>query len=183
MPAMFSDLARRRGLVTKGGAAFDALRAAPRPPRRARTFTEMMAATTAPRPARNQAVRVSVAKAAEAEDQRLIIAWASVIERDGREVVDRQGDIIGRAELEAAAEEFARGPRTLKLAHDGDPIGEIVQSLVWSPETAAAVGVEWNGVTGWLVVARVTDDEAWRAVKSGELRALSIGGVGRRVPT
>jgi hypothetical protein len=109
------------------------------------------------------------------EDQRYIAGWASVIEKDGKPVVDSQGDQIDEADLVEAAHAFMRDARVGKVLHAGPDAIEIVESLVVRPEVAKAMGIASNS-TGWWIGAKVHDDAAWVRVKSGELRSLSIAG-------
>lgn len=109
------------------------------------------------------------------EDQRFIAGWASVIAVDGKPVVDRHGDQIDEVDMVEAAHTFMRDARVGKVMHAGPDAIEVVESLCMTPSIAKAMGVECNR-TGWWVAARVHDESAWARIKSGELRALSIGG-------
>jgi hypothetical protein len=110
---------------------------------------------------------------------RTVWGWASVIEEAGQPVVDLQGDVITEPDLVAAAHRFA-AVRTIKAMHQGEPIGELVESLVLTKSLQQALGVDL-GLVGWIIGARITHDDAWAAVKAGHLPAFSIGGTGVRV--
>lgn len=117
-----------------------------------------------------------------AEERRLITAWASVTkDADGNPVVDSHGDIIETSNLdEIVIKSFARGG----LSKGGEmhvDIGgaDIVQWLVVDSEEREALGFG-KGQEGLIVKMRITDDELWGRIKSGELCELSIGGEGVR---
>ncbi len=111
---------------------------------------------------------------------RTVWGWASVIEEDGQPVVDLQGDVITEPDLLQAAHAFS-DVRAIKAMHAGQPIGVLVESLVFTHALQKALGVDL-GLVGWLIGARIDDAAAWEAVKSGQLPAFSIGGTGVRVP-
>lgn len=113
------------------------------------------------------------------EEQRMVYGWASVATENGEPVVDVQGDIIKMAVLEKAATEFMLDHRVAKAMHDGDGIGEVVHSFPLSTELAKSLGVA-SPREGWLIGMKVHSDDVWKRVKSGELRAFSIGGKGVR---
>lgn len=116
------------------------------------------------------------------EEQRLVFGWASVIEEDGEAVVDKHGDVIEPAELVNAAQNFVSDFRKAKAMHMGAPIGEIVESLVFTDDVQKALGINLKKV-GWFIGMKVHDDKIWKAFKSGELAAFSIGGFGEREET
>jgi hypothetical protein len=113
------------------------------------------------------------------DDLRVVWGWASVITEKGIPVVDLQGDVITEPDLVEAAHGFA-SVRTMKVMHGGDPIGEMVESVVLTEALQKSLGIDL-GVTGWLIAAHITDDTAWAAIKAGKLPAFSIGGQGERV--
>jgi hypothetical protein len=59
-------------------------------------------------------------------------------------------------------------------------IGTIVESLIVTPELKKALALPAETPIGWIVTAKVDDDETWERVKSGELAAWSIGGKAER---
>lgn len=113
-------------------------------------------------------------------DKRLVWGWASVIENAGETVVDHQGDVIDEETLITAAHKFIADARKAKVMHDGDVIGEIVESLVFTKEIQKSLGID-VGKVGWFICMKVNDPDVWARVKDGELRAFSIGGVGERM--
>lgn len=113
------------------------------------------------------------------EDQRIAFgrAYTSVIK--GRPVVDNDGDLVEVAELEKAAQAFA-SQRAIKVTHRGRQTGELVESLVTSPDKARAMGLPADSDVAWWVGVRIDDGDAWAAVKRRELREFSFGGDGVR---
>lgn len=99
----------------------------------------------------------------------------------GRPVVDADGDLVTPAELERTAHAFA-GKRQLKVVHKGRAAGEMVESIVTTPDKAEALGLPANGDIAWWVGVRVDDAETWALVESGVLKEFSIGGDGERSP-
>lgn len=109
------------------------------------------------------------------EEQRMVYGWASVISERGIAVIDSQGDIIEADELLKATTEFMKDARIAKVMHTGSQMGEVVHSFPLVFEIAKGLGIKCDK-EGWIVGVYVKDDEAWQAVKSGELPAFSIGG-------
>lgn len=103
------------------------------------------------------------------EAQRLVFGVLSeVIKADGTPVVDSEGDIIPVAELEKAAYEHVIWSRKADQMHDGQSIGELVESFVSTPEKRAAMGIGKadDQSVRWWVGYRVTP-EAFASVKAG----------------
>ncbi len=113
-------------------------------------------------------------------DKKLVWGWASIIEVNGEPVVDHQGDMIDEETLVVAAHKFIADARKAKVMHDGDVIGEIVESLVFTKEIQKALGID-VGKVGWFICMKINNADVWKRVKDGELKAFSIGGVGERV--
>lgn len=109
------------------------------------------------------------------EDQRIVYGWASVIEKDGEAVVDKQGDVIEEGELIEAVHEFVSDSRVGKVMHDGGQTSRIVDSIVMTKDLQKALGIDL-GKVGWLVGVKIDDDETWNLSKSGKLPMFSIGG-------
>lgn len=115
------------------------------------------------------------------EDLRLVSGWASVVEENGVPVVDRQGDVIEPREMQKAAHDFMSDMRVGGIMHirnkSGEPVkvGEIVDSIFFSDDIQKSLGIHL-GRQGWFVTMKVTDDDIWDMVKSGVLKAFSIGG-------
>ena len=109
------------------------------------------------------------------DDQRIIYGWASVTTYKGELVVDLQGDVIKTDTLHKSINEFMKGVRVGKLNHSGEQVGQIVHSFPMSKEICEALGIQ-SDKEGWITGYHVTNDELWKAVKSGEYAEFSIGG-------
>lgn len=111
--------------------------------------------------------------------------WASVIEENGKPVLDSQGDLIvmddsadGKG-LRSAAHHFVKSAREAKAMHAGDRIGDVVESVIIDDDFAKAHGIT-HGKRGWWIGMEIADPAIQKRVASGEYRAFSIGGAGRR---
>jgi hypothetical protein len=113
------------------------------------------------------------------DEQRLIYGWASVITEKGVPVVDLQGDIIEADVLVKAVNEFMENVRVGKTMHVGEETGKVIHSMPITKEIGDALGIQ-SDLEGWIVAYKVYDDSVWDRVKSGELRAFSIGGRAQR---
>ena len=114
------------------------------------------------------------------EDQRLVYGWASIIYENGEPVTDSQGDIIAEDDLLEAAHNYVSQYREAKAMHEGEQIGEVVESLVFTSDVQKALGIDLNKV-GWFIGMKIHDDEIWRQFRDGSLSSFSVGGRGRRV--
>lgn len=112
-------------------------------------------------------------------DQRMVWGWASVITENGVPVVDSQGDVIKSETLMKAATDFMLSTRVTKEMHMGGKVGEFIHSLPLTKDIADALGIK-SDKEGWIVACKVYDDAVWQKVKSGELKAFSIGGRAKR---
>lgn len=116
------------------------------------------------------------------DDQMLVYGWASVTEKDGQIVVDSQDDVITTDDLVKAAHEFVLSSRRHADMHmAGSHVGDIVESLVFTADVQKALGIDL-GQIGWFIGVKVSDPAVWKRIKSGEYKAFSIGGTGKRVP-
>ena len=115
-------------------------------------------------------------------DEQLVFGWAWVSpNKDGTLVIDSQGESIETAELEKAAYDFMLNARTANAEHTATDIGEMVESLVITPEKAKAMGLPDTQQTGWWIGVHITDAEQFARVKAGEFRMFSIEGVAGEV--
>jgi hypothetical protein len=119
-------------------------------------------------------------------DKRQVFGWASITHRNGRPVVDRQGDYIALEEVEKSAYDYVVksrvGGRQHRRTDDGAAFhaADLIESMVMTPEKAEAMGAGTDGTMGWWVGFKVNDDESWADVKSGKATAFSIHGKGKR---
>lgn len=110
---------------------------------------------------------------------RYVRGWASVVTVNGQSVSDWQGDVIPMEELRKAAHAFVTDARVAKAMHRGEAVGEVVESVIVDDEFAKAVGATTPN-RGWWIGMKITDQNIRKRVRSGELRAFSIGGRGKR---
>lgn len=110
---------------------------------------------------------------------RYVRGWASVVSVDGQSVVDHQGDVISIDDLTKAAHKFISDQRVAKAMHQGTAIGEVVESVIVDDEFAKALGAT-STQRGWWIGMQIHDDGIAKRIASGEYRAFSIGGSGRR---
>jgi hypothetical protein len=108
-------------------------------------------------------------------DQHLIFGWASVVEKNGKAIIDKQGDVIPVSELENAAYEFTLNSRTHGDMHRTHGGAKLVESMVFSKDKQKALGIDL-GQVGWWVGFKVHDEELWAAHKRGDRPEFSIGG-------
>lgn len=110
------------------------------------------------------------------EEQKLVFGWLSVIEENGEEIVDLQGHVIDEATLEAAAYDMVLNGCDAGEMHERIGIGAgLVECMVFTKAKQEALGIDLAKVGLW--VGFKVDDEAFAKVKSGDLRAFSLGGV------
>ena len=119
------------------------------------------------------------------EDKRQVFGWASIVEVDGKPVIDRQGDWITPEEIEKAAYQYVLNSRKAGHQHkrDGDQpfhAGDMIESFVMTPEKVEKMGLPEETPIGWWVGYKIHDDDAWQKVKKGEVTGFSIHGRGKR---
>jgi hypothetical protein len=116
------------------------------------------------------------------DDKRLVFGWASVAVRATGEVIeDQQDDIIEIDELERAAYDFTADFGTAGEMHERGGVGRLVESVVFTKEKAAAMGIPDGYMPeGWWVGFRIDDAEVWQKVKDGAYSMFSIEGTAIR---
>ena len=95
-------------------------------------------------------------------------------------VVDSEGDVVPIAELEQAAYDFVLWNREGREMHRGEAVASLVESMVFTPDKIALLGLEGGVPMGWWVGFKVFDDEAWAKIKDGTYSMFSIGGRAKR---
>ncbi len=108
------------------------------------------------------------------EDSNLVFGWAS------SSVVDLDNEIVESADLERAVYDYVLEFRDAKELHKGDSVGQLVESLMFTPEKAASMGLPAPEHSKWWVGFHIADDETFAKVKSGEYPMFSIGGMAER---
>lgn len=122
------------------------------------------------------------------DDKRQVFGWASVIEKNGQPVLDKQGDIIDPDEMEKSAYKFVLESRKGGHQHKRDmydeplKVSDMIESFALTDEKKKAMDLPPESPTGWWVGFKVNNDDTWDAVKSGKVTSFSIHGRGRRVP-
>lgn len=127
------------------------------------------------------------------EDRHQVFGWASIVQKDGRPVVDLQGDYITVDELEKAAYDYVHKSRIGGAMHrrvdehgvlieKNQPYhaADLIESFVVTPEKVEKMGLPESTPIGWWVGFKVNDPEVWSVVKSGEWKGFSIHGTGKR---
>ena len=112
------------------------------------------------------------------EDQRLVFGWASIIEEEGEEVVDHQGDTISEEELEKAFYDFVLNSRNAGEMHVRKDAGQLVECIVFTKEKQDLLGIDLGKVGAW--VGFKVEQEVFEKVKDGTYSMFSIGGMGKR---
>lgn len=116
------------------------------------------------------------------EDQHLAFGWAYVSEDEaGNQTEDHSGDQLEAAELEQAAYQFVELYREGGEMHERGGCAVLVESMVFTAEKQQALGIpEGTLPVGWWIGFKVTDEDVWAKVKSGEYPMFSIEGTAIR---
>lgn len=117
------------------------------------------------------------------EDKRLVFGWASIIKDEvGKVLLDRQDDYIdSEDELEKAAYAYVLHSRDGGEMHVRKGVSTVVESVVFTKEKQAALGIpEGTMPVGWWVGFKVNDDRVWNEVKKGNYIGFSVHGTGQR---
>lgn len=118
------------------------------------------------------------------DEKRLAFGWASVaLSVDGSVVEDCVDDVIDPGDLEQAAYKFVELYREGGEMHERGGCAVLVESIIFTPEKIAAMGIPEGTVpVGWWIGFKVTDDDVWQKVKDGTYPMFSIEGTAVRVP-
>lgn len=120
------------------------------------------------------------------DEQQLIFGWCSISKKDGKDVIDLQGDFIPIDEIEKTAYTYALESRVggEQHARDGEhplKVSDMVESFVATPEKLAAMGLPEDAMPhGWWIGFKVNDPETWAGIKDGTFTDFSIHGSGVR---
>ena len=122
-----------------------------------------------------------VAKANDSEG--LVSGWANVaVNADGSLPLDWQDDIIRPETLEKAAINFMMDYRSSGAMHEGDSKGIVVESIVFTKEKQAAIGIPEGTIPeGWFITVKILDPVVFEQVKNGTFKMFSIQGHAKRV--
>lgn len=115
------------------------------------------------------------------EEQQIVYGWAYVThDKDGILKDDKSGDFVDDVEeIAKAAVDFMLHHRASDLDHTNDKGGDVIESMVFTPEKKAAMGIP-EGIlpNGWWIGVKCNDAQ-WAGYKSGRT-AFSIHGAGTR---
>lgn len=113
---------------------------------------------------------------------RYISGWANVAKNaDGSFAFDWEGDILTPEVLEKAAMTFMEEYRNSGEQHKGDTIGTVVESIVFTEEKMAAMGIPQGAVPqGWFITVKVPED-VFDKVQKGAYKMFSIQGKAKRL--
>lgn len=120
-----------------------------------------------------------------APDQQLVFGWANVAkEADGSFPLDWDGDVTLPEELEKAAYNYVLKYRETGEQHQGEAVGTLVESMMFTKEKQVALGIP-DGIIpeAWWVGFYVPDTEVFAKIKKGEYEMFSVQGKARRTPT
>lgn len=117
------------------------------------------------------------------EDKHLAFGWANVaIRANGDVIEDWQGDVIDPDTLEMAAYNFVELYREGGEMHERGGAAVLIESIMFTKEKMRALEIpEGTLPEGWWIGFKVTDDDVWEKVKSGEYPMFSIEGEAERV--
>jgi hypothetical protein len=116
-------------------------------------------------------------------DKQIVFGWAYVaITKDGSVNYDKSGDFIDQIEeIEESAYDYVLRSRAADADHTNVKGGEMVESIVFTPDKIEKMGIPAGAVPlGWWVGYHIEDAATWERVKKGELKAFSIHGSGTR---
>lgn len=116
-------------------------------------------------------------------DEGLVSGWANVaVNADGSLPLDWQDDMIRPEVLEKAAIKFMMDYRASGVMHEGESKGVVVESIVFTKEKQACIGIPEGTVPeGWFITVKVLDPDVFAKVKNGTFRMFSIQGNAKRI--
>ncbi len=108
---------------------------------------------------------------------RRVYGWFSVAKtKEGKTLIDRQGDAIEVPDLEDAASEFLKEYRQGGENHEGGAPNKLIASIVLTKELQDAMGIPAGTLPeGWFGGFEIGDD-AFAKIANGELLMFSIEG-------
>lgn len=116
------------------------------------------------------------------DDRHLAFGWANVSQSAaGDELEDCHGDLIDPETLENAAYQFVELYREGGEMHERGGCAVLIESIVFTAEKMQALGIpEGTLPVGWFIGFKVTDEDVWEKVKSGDYPMFSIEGTAVR---
>lgn len=107
------------------------------------------------------------------DDKRLVYGFVLV-----PNVVDLQGDICSKEDIEEAAHDYLVNARLIKAQHRSATDADVVESYIAPADIRVGDIIIPEG--SWMMVTRINSTAMWQAVKKGDIRGYSIGGIGTR---
>lgn len=95
---------------------------------------------------------------------------------------DTQNDTYSADEVKQAAYRFMEDFGTLGLQHKVAVNGRVRLLENWIARDDSKIDGQTVKAGTWLMGMRVVDEDLWKAIKTGEITGLSIGGYARRTP-
>jgi hypothetical protein len=117
------------------------------------------------------------------DDQHLVFGWANIsVEADGSVPLDWQGDITAPQVLEKAAYQYVLKNKGTGEMHQGDTVGHLVESVMFTKQKCAAMGIPEGTVPdGWWIGFYVPEDEVVAKIKDGTYNMFSIQGKAKKL--
>lgn len=115
-------------------------------------------------------------------EQKIVYGWAYVThDKDGQVVVDKSGEFVDDIEeIEKTAVRFMLESRKGDVDHTNVHKTDIVESMVFTPDKMAAMGIAKGTMpSGWWIGVKC-NDEVWADYKAGKYTSFSIHGKGVR---
>lgn len=132
---------------------------------------------------KNMSVTATFKVAKSNDSEGLVSGWANVaVNADGTIPLDWQDDVISPATLEKAAVNFMMEYRGSGVMHEGTSKGIVVESIVFTKEKQAVIGIPEGTIPeGWFITVKILDQEVFELVKDGTFKMFSIQGHAKRV--
>lgn len=113
-------------------------------------------------------------------DKRIALIRVTVTrDENGEDVVDEHGDIFSIDDFEIAAGKMVLNGATkgaFEIGHKIPNLGHVIQSMTFSAQDWADIGVKHPMAEQWLVKVFIENDAAWEAIKAGEFPEASFIG-------
>lgn len=116
-------------------------------------------------------------------DEHLVFGWANVsVDIDGHPPIDWQGDITSPEVLEKAAYQYVLKHRTTGEMHQGEAVGYMVESVMFTKQKMASMGIPEGTIPeGWWIGFYVPDDDIVAKIKEGTYKMFSIQGKAKKL--
>lgn len=90
--------------------------------------------------------------------------------------VDTQGDTANAEEIRKACYSFMENSQKIKIQHQGSRISAAVLENYIAPQEFSIAGRVIKKGT-WIMIIRINDNNAWKAIKNGDYTGFSMGGI------